>query len=171
MYLNQLKMVLQACTDDSSQQSWILFSNPFMRMESTAAYFSLFAGQCLGIVWKCTHLFAFTWVSTAQHCLPHALVSVNTALTARQEFGCCWVMGTWWVKSHCLCKEGLGMVVSCAELWVGLDYYSVNVVAFPCRWSQQAAWLALPVVIVLLYCMLFKNPRGKKLTVLHFNYN
>ena len=42
-------------------QSWDIFSNPFTRMDSKAAYFSLFIRLCLASTSKCIKLFAITW--------------------------------------------------------------------------------------------------------------
>jgi len=51
-------------------QSWNLFSNFFIKMESTAVYYSLFRAPYSASVSKCIQLFAITWVSTALHPVP-----------------------------------------------------------------------------------------------------
>ena len=63
-------------------QSWNLFSNSFINLESTAACSLLYGALCVAHVPKRIQFFAITWVSTVQHCPPRAPVSVSTALVA-----------------------------------------------------------------------------------------
>ena len=65
----------------------------FIKMESMAVYSLLFRALCLANVSKRIQLCAITWVSTAQHCLPCALLSADTVLIVCWWLGCCWVMG------------------------------------------------------------------------------
>jgi len=74
-------------------QSWNLFLNSFIKLESTATYFFflLFTGLCLAYVSKCMILFAISWFSTAL-CPPLFLVSAQT-VQSHTDVVCCWAMG------------------------------------------------------------------------------
>lgn len=78
--------------------SWNLFSNTFIKTESTAAH-SL-AKHCSEQQSKRIRFSAITWISSALLCLSCALLSV-TVLIEHWWFGCCWAMGVcmgqlWW---------------------------------------------------------------------------
>lgn len=79
------------------QQSWIPFSNSLIKIESRAAYFSLFTGPCLYSVSQCTQLFAITWVSTALH-----------PPTSRFQLRRCWSHTDAWLLWTTCMHPGLG---------------------------------------------------------------
>jgi len=85
MYLCQLKMELPVYqkVDDFSLQSWNLFSSSCIKIESMAAYFSLFTGLCLASVSKCINRFAITWASASLY-PPHAQVAALMGFIMRR---------------------------------------------------------------------------------------
>lgn len=105
------------------QQSWNIFSDSFLTIESRTVCFLLFRALCLATVSQCINLFAITWASSVL-CPPHALVSAQMGLTVHQ----CLVFTDQWVhswvfgkQSCCLYSVGQGVATLWAVPGPGLD--------------------------------------------------
>lgn len=107
IYLCQLTMESQINQRiyDFFCQSWNSFSNSFIKMESSAAYFSLFTGLRLGNVSKSMCLFAKT--ELVLHCTLMVLSFQPGGINSTPLFGCCW---------H---------IASCARPCVGCGWFNV----------------------------------------------